>query len=99
MKAFNLSISRKIPLAITVVGIVAASMMALLGIQSGRDALTVQAHSNLQALVASRETALDNYLSSIRSDLDIQASNQTVILAIESFNQAWHAIEGDKTEV
>lgn len=99
MKAFDLSISRKIPLAITVVGIVAASMMALLGIQSGREALTVQAHSNLQALVASRETALDNYLSSIRSDLDIQASNQTVVSAIESFNQAWHAVEGDKTEV
>lgn len=99
MKAFNLSISRKIPLVITVVGVVAASMMALLGIQSGRDALTAQAHSNLQALVAARETALDNYLSSIRSDLDIQASSQTVIAAIENFNQAWHAVEGNKTGV
>ncbi|MBT8004170.1 MAG: methyl-accepting chemotaxis protein, partial [Rhodospirillales bacterium] len=86
-------ISVKLPLIIISAALVAAIITGANSYRTTSNLLINAANEKLTALMESRKSALSSYLSSIREDLLITASNETVIKAMKTFQQDFAVIE------
>lgn len=94
----NLRLSKKIPLSIVGAAAVAAISATLAGYLGSRDSMQSEIESKLDAVLGSRQTALSDYLDTIRADLRVQSTNPVVRQALAEFSDGWRNLPGDRTE-
>lgn len=93
-----MKISHKILLL--AIGAVVSSSVAvvLISTYESKVAVVNMSMAKLEALSASRKTALQNYLSSIQADVEAISSNDNTLLALEEFSAAWKEIPAGTEE-
>jgi methyl-accepting chemotaxis protein len=84
--ADNISIKKKLPVAFVGLSLVATLATAGIILTQGSQAIVNGQYASLNALTASKKTAMDNYLKSIESDLNLSAKNPAILNALQSFN-------------
>ncbi|MBT3767858.1 MAG: HAMP domain-containing protein [Rhodospirillaceae bacterium] len=85
-------IATKLPLIIISAALVASLITGINSYRTTSGLLTKAANEKLTALMVSRKAALSQYLSSIREDLLVTASNGAVISAMNAFQRDFAAI-------
>lgn len=93
----RLSIGHKIPAAILGFALIVGVGVGASSYFSAARELNHQAEERLQTIAESRVTELNDYLESIRKDLQLVSTLPFTAEAIESFSKAWEELEGDKT--
>lgn len=88
----NLNISQKLPLFITGLAAIAVIVSSFVAINIAKKYAINSWEAKLTALQASRESALGNYLVSIKEDLSITAENEYVRQALSDFTKGWNDI-------
>ncbi|MBT8005610.1 MAG: HAMP domain-containing protein, partial [Rhodospirillales bacterium] len=88
----TLKIATKLPLIIISAALIAALITGVNSYQTTSGLLTNAANEKLTALMVSRKAALTQYLSSIREDLLVTASNGAVITAMNAFGRDFATI-------
>ena len=91
----HLRIDWKIPLAIVGVIVLATAVTGGISYYTAATELERQAMRNFWAIGASRKEAIQNYLTSIRQDLRVQANNPSVARMLGAFQDAWRELDGD----
>ena len=93
----NFAISKKLPIAFMVVGLITALVTG--GVAYVRSASSLQHayESEYTALAASRAAAMTQYLNSLREDLRTQAANPRMHEALSGFAAAWDQLGGEQT--
>ena len=86
----KLTIARKLPLVITMAALVSASAVGATSYMKAASNMRAEAEMKLTALMQVRRTALATYLDTIRQDLRLLASNETVLRAAADLSSAWH---------
>ena len=97
MARSKLRIAQKLPLLIVCASLVLGLSLGFIGYMQGSNAVHNEVYKKLQVVLQSRKSALSDYLSSIREDLSITASNPVVVSALKNYIKGWAAVEGDKT--
>jgi len=95
MTRSKLRIAQKLPLLIVCASLVLGLSLGVLGYIQGSNAVHEEVTKKLQIVLQARTTALSDYLSSIREDLSITASNPVVVSALKKYIEGWNAIEGN----
>ncbi len=87
----------KIPAAI--VGVAVASIILMLGISfwEARNALEHEAFAKLEAIEAARAHELKMLLEDTKTEAILLSDNETVVSAVEEFDQGWAALGGNQT--
>lgn len=97
MKISNLRIAVKLPAIVVALTLVAtASTGAIVGYLA-QQSLEKSVGEKLTALTGARKVALENYLQSIRADLNLQVTHPFVLQAAKDFEGAWNDLPGDKS--
>ncbi|MCG8490269.1 MAG: cache and HAMP domain-containing protein, partial [Sneathiellales bacterium] len=92
MAILNLRISQKLPLLILSASLLLGLSLGFLSYFQGSTAVNEEVVKKLQVVLQGRQTALSNYLQSIKEDLHITATNPEVITAIKGFSRAWEEL-------
>ncbi|EFO33441.1 diguanylate cyclase [Roseibium sp. TrichSKD4] len=95
----RLSIGYKIPAAILGFALIVGVGVGASSYMSAARELNHQAEERLQTIAESRVTELNDYLESIRKDLQLVSTLPLTAEAIESFSKAWEELDGDKTGI
>lgn len=93
----NLKISRKLPLMITALAIVAIAATASIALTIAQRAATQDAKDKIVSIQTGKVKALNGYLQSIAEDLEIMADNDMVRQALVDFNAGWTAMGAGQT--
>lgn len=96
MAILNLRISQKLPLLILTASLVLGLSLGFLSYFQGSTAVNEEVVKKLQVVLQGRQTALSNYLQSIKEDLHVTATNPEVVTAITGFTRAWSELGGDQ---
>lgn len=81
----RLDLSKKLPLLITVLALVAAVAMGMVGYIKSSSELSANAETKLEGLMQARQRALSNYLNAFRQDMAALGDNKTFLSALTSF--------------
>jgi len=87
----------KLPLAILLIAMVTIIALGAFAYRTSSGNLTHAAEEKLSALMEARRGDIGRYLSSIRQDIALLATNRTVILALDAFSGAYAEL-GDGAE-
>ena len=99
MSLKNIKLSVKIPLVMLFLAILNSSLVASLAFYESEKAVQKTTEKELQGLRIAIQMSLQSYLGTIKEDLIINSKSPSTLLAFESFNQAWQALEGiNKTQ-
>jgi len=93
----DLKISIKLPVFILIFLMIACVAVGTAAYIDAKKTVAMEVDNTLSAVLASRKSELQNYLSSIEEDLLITAQNQAAISAVKSFSSGWDTI-GDNPE-
>lgn len=88
----NISISRKLPVFMILLAVISITTVGAVSYIKSANGFEANAEARLSAVAQSRAHELQGYLSSIVQDLDIVASNATVVDALSIFTQNYEAI-------
>lgn len=92
----NLSIAKKIPLAIIASALAVGVALGVASDVIGSNTVQKEVSLKLEAALAGRAVGLENYFKSISEDLGIVAENPTVKSALKDFTAAWHTMSGSQ---
>ena len=98
MRLPNLKLSQKLPIMFTTLAAVAVLATTALLVKDSAKEIIHQETLKLEAVEASRSSALMTYMESIQQDLSSLAYNEYVREALEDFDAAWDFIPGNATE-
>ena len=84
-----MKLSTKLPASILALTTVTAGVTAYIAYDHSSGSLTDQAEANLDGLLNTKETALQDWLLSIEQDLDITREQPFVQNAINDFSAGW----------
>ncbi|MEO3428302.1 methyl-accepting chemotaxis protein [Pelagibius sp. CAU 1746] len=85
----GLRLSRKIPAVIVASALVAALSVGVASYFKAASTIREEAERKLTALAQVRASALEDYLATIRQDLRILSTNESVLEAAAAFTAAW----------
>ena len=91
----RLRLVHKLPLLVIALALAAAAATGLVAERKAAQALTAAAEAKLSALLEARRAALADYLGSIEEDVRFQATNPTVLAALEDFREGWRRLGAD----
>lgn len=94
----DLRLAIKLPLMISVLGGVAAIIIALTSFLDARKILSSEIEKSFLATLEYRRQNLESVLDSTRKDLMLQAESPTILTALNSFSLAWHMSGGGQTD-
>ncbi|MFN6943183.1 MAG: hypothetical protein ACK4OG_14450, partial [Parvibaculum sp.] len=89
----NMSLAFKIPALVAAAALLSVVSVGLMNYFKTANALHTEAEIRYEAMVDSRAEALYAYLSSIREDLKVTASNGTVVEALAAFERGFAEID------
>ena len=95
MSFANLRIATKFPLVIVAVSLLTGLATGITAHTRFSTQLELFAKEQLVALRESRQASIENYLDSVRQDLDMLASSLLVEEAMVDFTSAWYEIGDD----
>jgi methyl-accepting chemotaxis protein len=95
----NILISRKLPVAFTLLAVLASIIIGAVAYVKSATSLDAAFESKLAGMAASREAALVSYLGTLREDLRVQSDNPRMMEALESFKAGWTALGADQLTV
>ena len=96
---FNaLRISRKLPAAIVGSGLVLGVGLGVTSYWEASNQSLSSVEVELDAVLAGRKAALNDYLASIEQDIRYTATNPAVVSALGEFDAAWSALDGNQME-
>ena len=90
-----LRLAHKLPLLVISLALAAAAATGFVAERKAAQALTAAAEAKLSALLEARRAALADYLGSIEEDVRFQATNPTVLAALEAFREGWRRLGAD----
>ena len=90
-----LRLAHKLPLLVISLALAAAAATGFVAERKAAQALTAAAEAKLSALLEARWAALADYLGSIEEDVRFQATNPTVLAALEAFREGWRRLGAD----
>ncbi|MCA8933347.1 MAG: cache domain-containing protein, partial [Rhodospirillaceae bacterium] len=89
---FRLTLSRKLPLLVVGLSLVAAGITGTIAFYQAQSALSHAAESRMSGLRDARRFVLQGYMDHLATELHIIASNPTVVRAVSDFSQAIHEV-------
>lgn len=89
----------KIPFGVNLCCAITGIAIGLISYYNATDALHKSAQSNIEAVLSARKSHLDEYLNSVKEDVEILSSSREVATAFQQFQGAWDEIGGNQTKV
>ena len=90
----NLKLSVKIPLVMLALAVLNAGILTEISVYQADKALVESTEQKMNAVRLSTKRELNNYFSSLRSDLILNAESSAFISALADYNVGWEALEG-----
>lgn len=88
-------ISKKIPLTIVVLAVLASLTTGFLAYLKAAEELQISAEQKLVALTAAKKSFIVSYLDGIRQDLTTQAQSPLIVEALREFSEGWQELGSD----
>lgn len=95
----SLKISQKLPLLMTLMGLIAAVITGVISYNIAASGLSEEIDHEMEAIAQSRKAALETYLSSIESDLISVATNDMTIDGLTKFESGWDVLENPQKQL
>lgn len=100
IKLPTMRLSTKLPVFITMFCLIMTTSLATISYFNFRSTLLAEAEYTFEAVAGDRKKALEAWLKSVNTDLASLAESPATVEAMQKFNAAWQAIEGNqKTEL
>jgi len=90
----NMKISKKVPLLVLLVSIISCTTVSVVANKIADETVVSSIEEKLQALLSSREIAIEHYMNSIKEDLSFVATNEQTKDSVVEFSSAWNALKG-----
>jgi diguanylate cyclase (GGDEF)-like protein len=92
----DIKITQKIPLIMITFALLSAIATGFIAYNKTASSMKETARDNLQSLLSSRKSALQQYFDTIIHQITFHAKSPLIIKSIKDFDAAWQVIEDDK---